>query len=135
MLRTANCCCGQATIEVKGNPKIHLVCNCNNCKERTGSAFGISAYFDNAQVKNINGNTEIYKIDTDTTQQERFFCKSCGTTLYWKISKFNAIPDIDKMTGIAGGCFTENPLPEPVLLAANDQKCSWIEMEGLKVVS
>ena len=82
MLRTANCCCGQVTIKVNGDPKIHGVCNCSNCKERTGSAFGISAYFDNTQVKSINGNIEIYKIDTDVTQQERFFCKTCGTTLY-----------------------------------------------------
>lgn len=45
VIRTATCCCWQASIGVEGEPKIHLVCHCNNCKKRTGSAFGISAYF------------------------------------------------------------------------------------------
>ena len=41
MVRRAVCCCGQATIEVEGEPAIHAVCHCDNCKRRTGSAFGI----------------------------------------------------------------------------------------------
>ena len=134
MIRTATCCCGKATIGVEGNPKIHLACHCSNCKKRTGSAFGVSAYFDDTQILSKHGNTEIYEILNEDTEQERYFCKSCGTTLYWKIMKFTGIPNISKMTGIAGGCFADNPLPEPTISAFSDHKCSWVELPKLKVI-
>jgi len=135
LIRIATCCCGQTTIEVEGDPKIHLVCNCNDCKKRTGSAFGISAYFSDSQIKNKNADTDTYEINNDETEQQRYFCKSCGTTLYWKISKFPSIPNISQMTGIAGGCFIDNPLPEPTLSASNENKCAWLDLPELKVVS
>lgn len=134
MQRTATCCCGQASIQVDGDPKYHLVCHCDNCKQRTGSAFGISAYFADTQISSKRGATEIYEIDTPETRQERHFCKFCGTTLYWKIYKFPGIPDPGAVTGIAGGCFVDNPLPAPILSANNDGKCAWLELPKLKIV-
>jgi hypothetical protein len=29
-------------------------------------------------------------------------------------------------TGIAGGCFTETPLPAPSLTVSNDGRCAWL---------
>lgn len=135
MHRTATCCCGQSAIEVEGDPALHLVCNCNNCKKRTGSAFGVSAYFSDSQIKNKNGSMNTYEINNDETEQQRYFCTSCGTTLYWKITRFPGIPGIAEMTGIAGGCFTETPLPAPALSASNYNKCMWLDLPELTVVS
>ena len=134
MQRTATCCCGQASILVEGDPKIHLVCHCDNCKKRTGSAFGISAYFKDAQIRCKGGTTEVYEIDTPETKQERHFCSSCGTTLYWKIYKFPGLPDPASLTGIAGGCFVESPLPAPTLTVNNSGKCAWLELLELKPI-
>ena len=134
MDRTASCCCGQVSITVEGEPALHLVCHCNNCKQRTGSAFGVSAYFADAQVKSKQGETSVYRIDNDATQQQRHFCKTCGTTVYWKINRFPNIPHIDQMTGVAAGCFVVDPLPEPALSAAHDQKCRWVELSVDKTV-
>jgi len=133
--RSASCCCGQSTIEVEGDPKLHRVCSCNDCKKSSGSAFGISAYFADSQVKNKNAETRSYHITNKETEQQRYFCRSCGTTLYWKISRFPSIPGIAEMTGIAGGCFTDNPLPFPTLSAATVNKCAWLELPELQVVS
>ncbi|VAW73870.1 hypothetical protein MNBD_GAMMA10-2958 [hydrothermal vent metagenome] len=135
MLRTATCCCEQATIKVEGDPKLHAVCHCSNCKKRTGSAFGVSAYFMDTQVISKGGDTEIYEINNEETQQKRYFCKHCGSTLYWKITKFDAIPGIEVMTGIAGGSFEEDSLPEPTMSASNKQKCTWVDLPKLQVVS
>lgn len=134
MKRTATCCCGQASILVKGDPTIHLVCHCDNCKTRTGSAFGVSAYFTDAQIQGKSGATEVYEIDTPETKQERHFCGVCGTTLFWKLYRFPGIPEPSSFTGIAGGCFVEDPLPAPVLTANNDGKCVWLELPKLKIV-
>ena len=135
MKRTAECVCGEVTVEVEGDPKLHLVCNCNNCKKRTGSAFGVSAYFADSQILAKNGNTIVYETNNEETEQLRYFCKSCGTTLYWKIIKFPGIPGVAEMTGVASGCFTENPLPEPTMSALNNNKCAWLELPELKIVS
>lgn len=134
MQRTATCCCGQTTIMVDGDPHIHLVCHCDNCKTRTGSAFGVSAYFKETQIRNKGGITEIYAIDTVETKQERHFCGTCGTTLYWKIYRFPGLSDPATLTGIASGCFVENPLPSPSLTANNSGKCAWLELPMLKII-
>ena len=45
MNRIARCCCEACEIEVAGEPVLNAICHCDNCKRRTGSAFGWSAYF------------------------------------------------------------------------------------------
>lgn len=134
MQRVARCCCGSTSITVEEDPKIHLVCHCENCKTRTGSAFGISAYFMDAQVVDKQGETATYAIDTEQTRQTRHFCRHCGTTLYWKVARFSGLPDISMMTGIAGGCFVDHPLPSPTITANNATRCSWLQLSDMKVV-
>lgn len=92
MLRTASCCCRNTSIEVEGDPKIHLVCHCNNCKQRTGSAFGISAYFADIQIKRKQGETAIYAIDNDSTQQGRHFASPAAPPCIGKYSDSRTYP-------------------------------------------
>ena len=82
---------------------MHGVCHCDNCKRRTGSAFGISAYFDRSAVVSMSGSTTIYAFHhaTQNHDQQHHFCSRCGTTLYGSIS---TIPD---KIGVAGGCFAK----------------------------
>lgn len=108
MKRIAMCCCKDLSIEVVGLPLRHGVCHCNNCKRRSGSAFGISAYFEDQQIVRKTGTPCVYEKNSKLFgQQKRYFCRRCGTTLYWKLDAMLG------QTGIAGGCFTDNPLPEP----------------------
>jgi hypothetical protein len=106
---TATCACGQASITVNASPTLHGVCHCTNCKRRTGSAFGISAYFERSAVTRQDGQTEVYAFHHAILnhEQERHFCVKCGTTLFWFVS------DIPEKIGIAGGCFEPGDLPEP----------------------
>ncbi|MFC7047827.1 GFA family protein [Emcibacter nanhaiensis] len=120
MTRKAQCCCGACVVEVSSEPALHGVCNCNNCKKRTGSAFGISAYFWAEDVRVVSDNTAIYALSNDHGKQERHFCRNCGTTLYWQVEIFAG------MTGVAGGCFAEDPLPDPTFYAMLDNKCAWV---------
>jgi hypothetical protein len=106
---TATCACGQASITVNARPTTLGVCHCTNCKRRTGSAFGVSAYFDKEAVMARNGEMQIYGFRNakQSHDQQRHFCTRGGTTLYWYIS---TLPD---KVGIAGGCFAEEELGEP----------------------
>ena len=134
MKRKARCCCGQASIVLDGDPKIHAVCHCNDCKTRTGSAFGISAYFADTQIERKTGDMLVYEINNEETQQKRYFCSCCGTTLFWKMSRFPLIPNVANLTGVAGGCFVDDPLPDPTFTSNSENKCAWLTLQNLKSV-
>jgi len=118
--RKARCCCGDCTIEVAGEPTLNGICHCTSCKKRTGSAFGWSAYFPDGQIKARAGTTLVYA-KAGLAGYDRFFCSNCGTTLYWK--SFGFLPD---QTGIAGGCFVDDPIPAPGLSASDAGRCAWV---------
>ena len=124
MDRTAKCACGAASISVGGEPEIYGVCHCTNCKRRTGSAFGISAYFPRNNVVQTTGETRIYAFHhtAQSHDQERHFCTGCGTTLFWYVS---ALPEL---VGIAGGCFAEENLGEPRMSVTHSKKMAWLEL-------
>ena len=123
VLRQATCCCGDATISVEGEPEIHGICHCDDCKRRTGSAFGWSAYFRDERIVRKTGETLRYTI-AGREPQERCFCKRCGSTLYWKTESLR----LKGLTGIAGGNFIGTPLPEPKVSFRSNQKCAWVGM-------
>jgi len=60
MQRTARCACGSASVSVRGEPTQHGVCHCTNCMRRTGSALGVSTYFQKSQVEGKTGEMRLY---------------------------------------------------------------------------
>ena len=122
MLNTARCACSRISITVSGEPAYHAVCHCTDCKRRTGSAFGVSFYFKPAQVVRQAGTTSIYAFHNQRqdNDQERHFCPTCGTTLFWYTS---TLPDL---VGIAGGCFGEEFPGEPRASYAHSKKLPWV---------
>ena len=121
---TATCACGQASITVDALPSMHGVCHCTNCKRRTGSAFGISAYFDRTAVVQQRGETKTYTFHhtAQNHDQERHFCSHCGTTLFWFVSS------VPEKIGIAGGCFADAGLPEPSYSVTDWKRESWVSL-------
>jgi len=119
---TARCACGACTITVTAPPQLHGVCHCDHCKQRTGSAFGISMYFKRSDVAAIEGDTKVYAFhhERQNHDQERHFCARCGTTLYWSLS---VLPD---RIGIAGGCFDGAPFGEPNMSVTHGKKFGWV---------
>jgi hypothetical protein len=118
----ATCCCKQISITLSGKPEMNSVCNCTNCKQRTGSAFGISTYFKTDAVLKKSGDTKIYKLwhKEQNHEQNRHFCTQCGTTLYWTIST------MPNLIGVAGGCFAASEILEPTHTLNNSNKCQWV---------
>jgi hypothetical protein len=123
MKRIARCCCREIGVEVEGLPWLHGVCHCDNCKRRTGSAFGVSAYFEDNQIVSYFGEPRLWaRKGTRFGDQERYFCGNCGTTLYWRATEI-------KGTGVAGGCFTDDPLPEPTMtINQGDYVYDWVSL-------
>ena len=125
---TATCACGQAAITVNALPTMHGVCHCTNCKRRTGSAFGISAYFDKTAVTQHSGETKVYAFrhmapnDQQGHDQQRHFCPRCGTTLFWVVST------MPEKIGIAGGCFADEVLPAPTYSVTDNKREAWVNL-------
>jgi hypothetical protein len=126
MHRTAKCACGVASISVLGEPEIYGVCHCTNCKRRTGSAFGISAYFARKDIVQMAGEMHVYAFHhlAQNHDQQRYFCSHCGTTLFWCLS---ALPEL---IGIAGGCFADENLGEPKMSVTHAKKLAWLDLPG-----
>jgi hypothetical protein len=94
------CGCGAVRYRTQGQPVRTGVCHCRYCQTRTGSAFGVSVYFQNAKVVKVSGELKDYTFETESGRSfTTRFCTSCGTTVFWSLAMS---PDL---TGVAGGTF------------------------------
>ena len=59
MTRTAHCSCGALRVEVSADPDAVVACHCGECQRRTGSVFGVGAYFKKEHVRAV-GPSKIY---------------------------------------------------------------------------
>jgi len=116
MVRMSRCACGACRVEVEGEPTSSGLCSCDNCKRRTGAPFGWSVYFRDEQVGRIEG-----PLTALVGRGKRWFCSTCGSTLYWK--SFGAWKPGE--TGFAGGCFADPTLPPPTIAVRCAQGMPW----------
>lgn len=81
------CACGEVRYRTQGRPVRTSACHCTFCQRRTGSAFGLGAYFDAAQVKILRGELRRYEHRSDESGRWlRFeFCPRCGTQVTWTV--------------------------------------------------
>ena len=101
-IHKGGCACGEVRYKTKGEPKVHGVCHCRYCQLRTGSAFGVSAYFPDDMVEFNSGQQNQFNYVTESGNKvTTLFCKKCGTTTNWSIESKLFIG----MTGIAVGTF------------------------------
>jgi hypothetical protein len=123
-MRKAECACGQLSVEVEGEPALTVVCACSQCRRRTGSAFGISAYFKDPQVLAIAGESTSATRGSDSDRTlTGHFCPHCGTTVYWYAE---ACPG---RTGIAGGCFDDPEFPKPQFAVWAKNLAPWVGLD------
>jgi hypothetical protein len=122
MERIARCSCGQLTTKVQVDPVGIVACHCLACQRRTGSPFGLGAYFNRHDV-HISGVPESYVRPTDAGFEfTSHFCRTCGTSLYWSSGKN---PDL---IGIAVGAFADPSFPPPTRSVWERFKHSWLDL-------
>ena len=126
--RTAECACGALKVTVAGEPTLVLACNCTQCQKRTGSIFGVSAYFPK-QTVNISGKSKAFtRVSDKGTRSSDHFCPECGTTLFWDAG---ALPD---MRGVAVGCFADPSFPPPKFAIWAQHQHHWAQFpEGVPI--
>src|SRR3954470_3191428 len=80
-VREASCSCGKLTIKLSGEPEYVSSCACQACQRRTGSAFGVTAFFQEAQMVGEWGESSVFERVGGSGQPMFFrFCPNCGST-------------------------------------------------------
>lgn len=118
MERQAQCSCGQLKVRCQGEPEKISVCHCDACRRRTGSAFGISAFFQRDRAV-IERKSKLFRHDADRSVTFHF-CESCGSTVFWEPSQKPG------MIGVAAGAFATADLPMPDQSVWDERRYSWI---------
>ncbi|MGK6317262.1 GFA family protein [Neorhizobium sp. DT-125] len=120
--RFASCSCGGLSVTVKAEPVKVSVCHCAACKKRTGSAFGVAAFF-SRECAEIAGASQTFVRTGDSGKQLHFhFCPTCGTTLFW-YPEFR--PDL---IAIAMGAFVCSTGLSPSQAVYEDQQVAWVQL-------
>lgn len=101
MEKTAKCSCGQLSIRANGYPLKVSACHCKSCQRRTGSAFGVAAFYRRDDTR-ATGSSNTYVRAGESGKDLTFhFCPMCGSTVYW-------LPEFRPgLIAIAFGCLEE----------------------------
>jgi hypothetical protein len=82
---SGGCSCGAVRFTIDDYRWI-LMCHCDACKKRTGSAYGLSVMIDNQDLSEITGETKTFVRTGESGKPVRYeFCPQCGTTIRWHI--------------------------------------------------
>ena len=121
--RTAACACGQLRISCAGEPQRVSVCHCLDCQRRTGSAFGVAAFFPRGAVT-PEGRQHTNRRVADSGRGLTFhFCPDCGSTVFWE-PEFR--PD---SIAVAVGGFADPSFPQPEKAVYEERAHPWVKIE------
>ncbi|MBZ9704555.1 MULTISPECIES: GFA family protein [unclassified Mesorhizobium] len=118
--RIARCACGQLQIRCPQEPAKISLCHCLDCQRRTGSPFGIAAFFD-ADAIDIDGSSHIFRRNSDSGFPVTFhFCGNCGSTVFWYPSRK------PEAVAVAVGCFADPSFPAPTQAVYGESRHDWV---------
>jgi hypothetical protein len=118
--RLAHCSCGSLRAESAGEPLVVVTCFCEECQRRTGSAFGISTYWMQANVELSGSATRYVREGQEGRRVTYYFCPKCGSSVYWQLDRRPG------QIGISGGSFFDPNFPAPTRSVWERSKPSWI---------
>jgi hypothetical protein len=118
--RTATCACRNLRVTCAGDPIKISVCHCLDCQRRTGSTYGIGAFFARKDVE-VHGDFRTYKRGSDSGSAVNFhFCPDCGSTVFWEPER---LPDA---IAIAVGSFADPTFPAPSQSVYEQRRHPWV---------
>jgi hypothetical protein len=121
----ARCSCGALTLEAPRQPQLIVACHCTECQRRTGSPFGVGAFYPSNEVK-ITGTAKEFARDGGPSggKVRTYFCPNCGSTVYWKADR---VPDF---IAVAVGSFADPGYPHPTRSVWEQTKHPWAQVDA-----
>ena len=124
-VRHAACSCEQLRLTAEGDPVRVSLCHCLACQRRTGSAFGVQARFDEAQVRTEGNYAEYVRISDDGGSATFSFCPECGATVFYRIA---AMPGF---VAVPVGAFADPGFPAPTRSIYETRQHPWLELPNV----
>ena len=120
MVHVAQCSCNSVKVVTDGEPSFIVACHCIDCQRRTGSVFGVGAYFPSERVS-VSGVTREY-VRAAEPWNHFYFCPVCGSTTHWYSDKDAGL------VGIAVGAFGEPTFGAPIRSVWEQSKHDWVDV-------
>jgi hypothetical protein len=118
--RSASCACGQLRVTCRGEPDKVSLCHCLDCQRRTGSTYGIAAFFPRREVT-AEGRWSSYARSSDSGFKVTFhFCPVCGSTVFWEPER------MPEAIAVAAGSFADPSFPAPTQSVWNERRHPWV---------
>lgn len=116
----ARCACGNLSVSCNGEPASVSLCHCLGCQRRTGSIYGIAAFFSRDRI-DVAGAYSDFVRSSDRGHEVTFhFCPRCGSTVFWEPARK---PDL---VAVAVGCFTEPSFQRPGKSVYQQHRHHWM---------
>ena len=118
----ARCQCGQLSVDLPGPAPAVVACHCTSCQRRTGSPFGVLAYYPSDRVTIAGDATRFVRLAATGTEFEPFFCPVCGSTVYVRAAKHPT------MIGVAVGVIADPEFQPPVRSVWEEGMHRWVSI-------
>jgi hypothetical protein len=120
LARLATCVCGRLTASCSGDPAQVSLCHCLACHRRTGSTYGIAAFYPRENVR-VAGDATAYTRPSDSGYTVTFyFCPHCGSTVYWEPRRK------PEMVAVAVGAFADPAFLAPSQAVYAEHRHRWV---------
>jgi hypothetical protein len=120
MTRFATCACGSLKVRCTGEPTKVSLCHCLDCQKRTGSTYGVAAFFRREDVE-PQGAARSYTRQSDSGRHVTFhFCPECGSTVFWTPHRK------PEAVAIAVGSFADPAFPAPTQAVYPERRHPWV---------
>ena len=117
----AHCQCGtlQASVADDAQPAT-VLCHCDDCQRRSGSPFGVIAYYPKEAVT-VSGEAREYRRGSYSgTALTNGFCPHCGSSVYLLLEK------APTLIGVPVGAFADPAFPAPVRAVWEQHRHPWV---------
>lgn len=122
--RIATCACGGLKATCEGEPRVVSLCSCRDCQRRTGSAFGLTAFYPGQAVTTEGDHRVFTRISDDGFELTFHFCPNCGTSVFWRNTR---LPDA---VAVGVGGFADPTFPMPIRTVYDETRHPWIGFEA-----
>ncbi len=120
----AECQCGELSADVEVAAEQVVACHCRACQRRSGSPYGVIAYFDAGDVTLSGTPIEFTRVGTSGQPFITSFCPRCGTTVWVRSGgKPSAV-------GIPVGLFADPAFPAPIRSVWEEAQHHWVAIPG-----
>ncbi len=124
-MRIAECACGQLKARCDGEPTKVSLCHCASCQRRTGSTYGLAAFFPREKVT-VEGAAKTFVRRSESGYDVSFrFCADCGSTVCWEPARMPTV------IAVAVGAFSDPSFPAPTKAVHAEMQHPWVDLACL----